>query len=143
MDRSETARALAIVEAGERAAKLTPPVWSVADRVRKIRRGTGLTQTAFAEAVEVPLGTLKSWEAAATEPKRSDLLLLAVRCQRMYEVPAWWTLGLDGPQDPADSPDPRWRATVAEIHELAAIERSLRPVNSACSPRRLALAVAA
>jgi DNA-binding transcriptional regulator YiaG len=91
------------------------PTWTTADRIRKIRRIQHLTQDQFAEIVEVAPGTLRTWEAGTSEPKRSDLVLLAVRCQTRFDVPAWWTLGEGGPADPLNDDDPQVRATAREL----------------------------
>lgn len=101
------------------------PKWELSDRIRKIRRLQGMTQDAFASAVEVAPGTLRSWESGNSDPSSSDLLLFSVRCQVRFGVPAWWTQGLDGPANALDDPDPRMRATVLVVLEGMMASRRL------------------
>lgn len=106
------------------------PTWTISDRVRKIRRLQGMTQNAFAEATDIAPGTLRSWESGATEPKHSDLLIFAVRCQVQFRVPAWWTLGEAEPYDLLQHPDPRMRATARVVLEAEMREYAARDSNS-------------
>jgi DNA-binding transcriptional regulator YiaG len=87
------------------------PKWEFSDRVRKIRRLQKMTQDDFAEAVDVPPGTLRSWEAGASEPGRTARLTFAVQCQARFGTPSWWTVGMDGPADIFAESDPKIAAT--------------------------------
>jgi putative transcriptional regulator len=46
--------------------------------VRAIRKASQLTQTAFAEAFRLPLGTLRDWEQHRREPDTGSRLYLAM-----------------------------------------------------------------
>lgn len=50
------------------AAPIRSPEEITAARVVAIRKSTGLTQRAFAEAYGIPLGTLRDWEQAKSAP---------------------------------------------------------------------------
>jgi putative transcriptional regulator len=47
-------------------------------RVKIIRRALGMTQEAFAERYLIPLGTLRDWEQARTEPDQAAQAYLKV-----------------------------------------------------------------
>ena len=98
------------------------PDWTIDDRIRKIRRISGMNQHDFAESVDVAVSVLKHWEAGTRQPRRSDLLMFAVKCQVTHGVPAWWTLGQDGPFDILADGDPRMRATALEVLALEAAQ---------------------
>ena len=49
-----------------------------AARVRWVRKTTGLTQEGFAARYRIPLGTLRDWEQARTEPDTAALAYLRV-----------------------------------------------------------------
>jgi putative transcriptional regulator len=58
-----------------------PPMSDVevtAARVRWVRKTTGLTQEGFAARYRIPLGTLRDWEQARTEPDTAALAYLRV-----------------------------------------------------------------
>lgn len=46
--------------------------------VAAIRKRTGKAQTAFAESIGVPVGTLRQWEARRRQPRGAALVLLAL-----------------------------------------------------------------
>jgi DNA-binding XRE family transcriptional regulator len=73
------------------------PQWSLADRLRKIRRDRGLTQEQMAHAVGVNPPTWSAWEANRTRPH--DVIELATTIERVFGVPAAWTLGVLSPPD--------------------------------------------
>jgi len=58
------------------------PVMTAAEiraaRVRQARRRSGLTQEAFAERFQLPLGTLRDWEQGRREPDAAALAYLRV-----------------------------------------------------------------
>lgn len=86
------------------------PIWTLADRLRKIRRDRHLTQKQFAEAIGVKSATYEGWESGRNTPEHP--LELAARIELTFGVPALWTLGFPGvngslppphPQPPPDS----------------------------------------
>ena len=91
------------------------PEWSMADRLRKIRRDRHMTQEQIANELAVKPVTWSSWEAGRTHPH--DVLGLAVAIERRFGVPAAWTLGILGGVErrqgntPAPEPRPRRRWT--------------------------------
>lgn len=76
------------------------PEWTFADRLRKIRRETGLTQAAFAERIGAKDKAYGAWEAGANQP--GDIVSVAKRIEMAFRVPATWVLGL-GPFGSGDS----------------------------------------
>lgn len=46
--------------------------------VAAIRKRTGKAQTAFAESIGVPVGTLRQWESRRRQPRGAALVLLAL-----------------------------------------------------------------
>jgi transcriptional regulator with XRE-family HTH domain len=68
------------------------PEWSLADRLRKIRRDRHMTQEEFAHELGVKAVTLAAWESGRNRP--DDVLELAVAIERRFGVPAAWTLGV-------------------------------------------------
>jgi transcriptional regulator with XRE-family HTH domain len=68
------------------------PEWTLADRLRKIRRDRHMTQEAFAAELGVKAVTFASWEAGRSHPV--DVIELAVAIERRFQVPAAWTLGV-------------------------------------------------
>ena len=70
----------------------TVPEWTLGDRLRKARRLTGMTQTAFAAAIGQDSKAYSQWEADNNRPRH-----LVEVCQRVEEVTgvsAAWLLGL-------------------------------------------------
>ncbi len=47
-------------------------------RVKLIRRALGLSQEAFAEKYQIPIGTLRDWEQSRTEPDQAAKSYLKV-----------------------------------------------------------------
>ena len=79
------------------------PAWSLADRLRKIRRDVlgNLSQEEMAERLDVPKPRYGAWENGHGRPR--DMVAIAKRIEVISGVPATWVLGLDeydGPQDP-------------------------------------------
>jgi len=68
------------------------PRWTLADRLRKIRRDSHLTQDDFAHVLGIKPTTYAAWEAGRNEPER--ILELASRIEDTFDVPAAWILGL-------------------------------------------------
>jgi len=68
------------------------PSWSLADRLRKVRRDEGMTQEEMAHALGVKPVTLGSWESGRNRP--DDVVGLASRIESLYGVPAAWLLGV-------------------------------------------------
>lgn len=68
------------------------PAWSLADRLRKIRRDSHLSQEDFAHALGVKPTTYAAWEIGRNQPER--ILELAGLIEEAFDVPAAWTLGL-------------------------------------------------
>lgn len=71
------------------------PQWTLADRLRKIRRDRHLTQEEVAAALDIKPVTWSAWEAGRTRPH--DVVELATRIELTYGVPAAWTLGVLSP----------------------------------------------
>lgn len=101
------------------ASRAAAPEWTVGDRIRKIRRVSGLTQADFAKRVRLSKGSLAAWEADSPVGENS-LMLLAARCQVEFGVPAWWTMGRNEPYDVLTDPDTDVRAA-AEVYLLEEI----------------------
>ena len=90
------------------------PQWTLADRLRKIRRDRHLTQHEIAEQLGYKDVTWSAWESGHNRPQ--DVLDVAVKIERRYGVPAAWTLGILGSAErrqpdrrpPAQHPRRRW-----------------------------------
>lgn len=87
------------------------PEWTVADRLRRIRRDTGLTQGAFASQLQVGEQRYSAWESGRNQPPMDDFVAIAKRIEMAYKVAAEWTLGLsdsgrgpDGDASVSDTP---------------------------------------
>ena len=70
------------------------PEWTFADRLRKARKSTHLTQAEMAHVLDVAPGTYGAWEAETAKPR--DIVTIAQRIERSLGIPASWVLGLDG-----------------------------------------------
>lgn len=86
------------------------PAWSLADRLRKIRRDVlgNLSQEEMAVRLDVPKPRYGAWENGHGRPR--DMVAIAKRIEVISGVPATWVLGLDefdGPQDPSGGARPR------------------------------------
>lgn len=68
------------------------PSWSLADRLRKVRRDRRLTQEEMAAALGVKAVTWSSWESGRTRPH--DVVDLASSIELKFGVPAAWVLGV-------------------------------------------------
>jgi transcriptional regulator with XRE-family HTH domain len=73
------------------------PEWTLADRLRKIRRDRHLTQQEIAGELGIKSVTWAAWESGRNRPE--DVLQVAVAIERRYGVPAAWTLGVLHTQD--------------------------------------------
>lgn len=72
------------------------PEWTLADRLRKARLVSGLTQEEFADRIGAKPGAYSHWEAGRNTPR--NLVALAQRIELLTDIPAAWTLGvMDGP----------------------------------------------
>ena len=71
------------------------PEWSLGDRLRKIRRMGGLSQSEFAAKLGQNQKTYASWELDLTAPRNA--VAVAKRVEAMSGVPAAWVLGVDAP----------------------------------------------
>lgn len=81
----------------------SPPAWTFADRIRKVRRDVlGLDQGAFADRLEVSRKAYASWEMNRTTPR--DILAVARRVELISRIPAAWLLGVDGQMPPNNGP---------------------------------------
>lgn len=74
------------------------PVWSLGDRLRKVRLTAGLDQRQFAEALGVQPGSLAAWETDRSTPRK--LVDIAKTIEKVTGVPAAWTLGVSEPTQP-------------------------------------------
>ncbi len=79
--------------AHERPAGPWVPEWSFGDRLRKVRRETGMTQRGFAALLGVPEPRYAAWEADRATP--SNVVAVAKTAQLATGVPASWLLGVD------------------------------------------------
>lgn len=68
------------------------PQWTLADRLRKIRRDSHMPQEDFAQVLGIKPTTYAAWEAGRNQPER--VLELAQVIEDTFDVPAAWTLGL-------------------------------------------------
>jgi transcriptional regulator with XRE-family HTH domain len=86
------------------------PQWTLADRLRKIRRDRHLTQEQMAHELGVKGVTWSAWEAGRTRPH--DVVELAGLIEQRFGVPAAWTLGVLNQSHPT----PRKAADNGTIH---------------------------
>lgn len=70
----------------------TLPEWTLADRLRKIRRDRHLTQEQMAQALGIKAVTWAAWESGRNRPE--DVVQLANAIERELGIPAAWTLGI-------------------------------------------------
>lgn len=70
----------------------TIPEWTFADRLRKARRMTPMTQREFAEAIGADAKAYSQWEAGNNRPR--DLVAVCQGVERVTGVSAGWLLGL-------------------------------------------------
>ena len=82
------------------------PEWTIADRLRRIRRDTGLTQETFADRLGIGVQRYSAWESGRNHPPAEDYVELAKRIEESFGVAAEWTLGLERPNAPRpDGPE--------------------------------------
>lgn len=79
------------------------PEWSLADRLRRIRRELGLSQEKFAELLNVKPPRYGAWETGRNHPE--NVVDLARRIEAMTGVPAAWTLGVYSENPRPGGPD--------------------------------------
>jgi DNA-binding transcriptional regulator YiaG len=62
--------------------------WSLGEEVQILRRRLGLSQVAFSETYDIPLGTLQNWEQAGrrTRPDAAARLLIKMIKEEPKEV---------------------------------------------------------
>lgn len=46
------------------------------DKIKEIRKSTGLSQSGFAQAMNIPTGTVRNWEQGLTKPPEWVIPLL-------------------------------------------------------------------
>ncbi len=83
--------------------ELHPLTWTFGDRIRKVRKATGLNQAEFAARIGVAVGTYGGWEAGDVEPRRGVIVAQAIEREfgDTHGATANWVLGLeDAPTDP-------------------------------------------
>lgn len=68
------------------------PRWTLADRLRKVRREAHLTQAEMADALGIRLSSWSSWESGHNRP--DDPVAVAMLIESHFDVPAAWVLGL-------------------------------------------------
>lgn len=71
------------------------PQWTTGDRLRRVRRDTGLTQSGFAERLGVGTQRYSAWEGGRNQPPLEEFVTVAKRIELAFGVPVSWTLGLD------------------------------------------------
>ena len=75
------------------------PVWTFADRLRKVRRDKGLTQDALAASLGIERPRYAGWESGRNAPR--DLTDVAEKLEKATGVPRAWFLGwMDNAPDP-------------------------------------------
>jgi transcriptional regulator with XRE-family HTH domain len=53
------------------------PVFSLGERIRKVRADLGLSQQAFADLLSIDRKTVSNWEGGRNRPRYGDLMLIA------------------------------------------------------------------
>lgn len=110
------------------------PRWTIADRLRRIRRDAGLTQNAFAASLDVKEKRYSAWESETNTPGGNALMALASRIQLQYGVQARdFLLGMepapttpDGPghtPEPTEDSPPQPAANSDELARLTALKK--------------------
>ena len=83
------------------------PAWTLADRLRKVRREYAhMKQAAFADAIGVSVKQISNWEAGANATSTDQLVQVAERIEELWGVPTWWLLGFRQPTVAGPSADP-------------------------------------
>ena len=96
------------------------PEWTLGDRLRKVRRMGGLSQTEFAVELGTNQKTYASWEADNSAPRHQQLIAIAKRIELISGISASWVLGVESPPPPVDlSPtsDTLWERDDSEPEE--------------------------
>lgn len=92
------------------------PEWTLADRLRKARLASGLTQEDFADRLGAKPGAYSHWEAGRNTPR--NLVALAQRIEILTGIPAAWTLGImDSPRNGGPG-TPKKADTVSNVTPL-------------------------
>jgi transcriptional regulator with XRE-family HTH domain len=73
------------------------PDWDFADRLRKARRISGMSQEQFARALGIGGPRYSAWESGRNTP--TDFGLVCGAVSRLTGVSYEWLLGSDGPHD--------------------------------------------
>lgn len=68
------------------------PEWTLGDRLRKIRRRFGISQTEFAEMIGQNPKSYSSWESDQAKPRQ--LVEVALKISVATGVPTPWVLGI-------------------------------------------------
>lgn len=76
------------------------PEWTVADKLRRVRRDSGLNQAEFAERLGLKAQRYSAWESGRNQPPVNEFLALARRLELAFGVAAEWVLGLDVATNP-------------------------------------------
>lgn len=92
------------------------PEWSLADRLRKIRRDTGYSQDEFADKLGTNPNAYRAWESGRNHPR--DIVALAKRIEMLTGVPAQWTLGLADDQPSGGPGNPKKADSVSKSQPL-------------------------
>lgn len=69
------------------------PEWTLADRLRKVRRHTGMSQAEIADLLGTNQRTYAAWESEQSRPR--NVVAVAKRIELVTHVPAAWVLGID------------------------------------------------
>lgn len=100
----------------------------MADRLRKARKVSGMTQEQFARALDTTHAAYAAWESGRNQPPEVSV---ARAIQRVTGIPAEWTLGLMDPE-----PEPDGGLAVIKrptSRSVTAARFSGEPSNSGCS----------
>lgn len=96
------------------------PVWTFAERARKVRRDLGYTQEQMSVKLGVGLKAYSAWESGKNTP--ANLSEIAERFERASGVNRVWFLGwADGPQPPTSTVQSRRLAIVRPLHRADAM----------------------
>jgi transcriptional regulator with XRE-family HTH domain len=88
------------------------PEWTFADRLRKARSRTGLSQKKFAAVLQVNDSAYSQWEADNNKPR--DIVAVANRIAMLTGISSAWLLG--AAESPTGDPDgPNGGATLPRL----------------------------
>lgn len=106
------------------------PQFELHDRIRKIRRTTGLTQPQFAATLHITVKALDSYESGRRTPPPEKLAEIANRVHRLYGYRRGFLTDAPIGRGPEDHPrtDPKPVTTAYKSHGLGA--RSFRVVGA-------------